>query len=366
MTPTKRAKGSVFQRSQDGRWLARVTLPDGKRVTRYAKDKGEAEVLLAALLTTPDLTPASALTVGVWVDYFVEQTAAGLAASTTKERRIMAKKIGAGLGKTRLDKLTAQQVQKWAESLTGQHSTKRKMLGLLRLALTRAVALGHISRNVALAAQLERQPRKETGAAWTQGEAQQFLERTEGHRLHLIWKLGLQTGARIGELIALRVDDWDRAGKVLHIERTAKPAAEDNNRKAVGPPKTPFAVRRFPVTKDIQATLEAAIQQRLYLAAHTSGWQDEGWLFPNQFGGMLMYGNVRREWGPAIEAAGVPKIRMHDMRHTFITLAARRGLKPEVVARLVGHADPTITLKIYRKVLDDEMSQAARELEGLL
>ena len=57
----------------------------------------------------------------------------------------------------------------------------------------------------------------------------------------------------------------------------------------------------------------------------------------------------------------MPRIRTHDLRVTFISLALRRGVKPEVVAKMVGHTSPLITLRIYRHIYEDELD-TAREL----
>ena len=65
-------------------------------------------------------------------------------------------------------------------------------------------------------------------------------------------------------------------------------------------------------------------------------------------------------------APDVPRIRTHDLRVTFISLALRRGVKPEVVARMVGHSSPLITLRIYRQVFEDEFTEARDMLADLV
>lgn len=59
-------------------------------------------------------------------------------------------------------------------------------------------------------------------------------------------------------------------------------------------------------------------------------------------------------------------VRPHDLRHTFISLALRRGVKPEVVARMVGYSSPLITLRIYRQVFEGEFDEAREMLSGLV
>lgn len=360
MKKGKRAIGSVFQRSQDGRWVVRAPLPDGKRITRYAHSKLEAEKLLAQLLNEPLLAP-SEYTLETFMKDFLEREETGRAAGTILERRRVSRIICKGLGKYKLENITPIMVQRWVDSLEGAHSSQKKALNLLKTALNKAVVLEYIRRNPALSVTLERRPQTSAGKVWTIPQIQAFLEATKGHRCHLLWKLGLQTGARIGELLALRVEDYDPERETLRIQRTAKPSVVNGNRKDVGKQKTDAALRTFPLGRDAQQTVEAALVVRSELAKRSSHYEDEGWLFPAQFGTMQQYNNVRREWVAAIKTAGVPHIRMHDMRHTFISLGARRGVKAEVMARIVGHSDPTTTLKIYRKIYEDEIEKATKD-----
>lgn len=66
----------------------------------------------------------------------------------------------------------------------------------------------------------------------------------------------------------------------------------------------------------------------------------------------------------AVVSAGeaLPEISPHDLRHTYATLMLRRGVQLEVVSKLLGHADPVITLRVYRKVGSDEL-EAARLID---
>lgn len=384
MKAGKRALGSVFQRAQDGRWVVRVTLPTGKRITRYSTDKKAAEQLLAQLLTTPDLAPAAPYTVASWVAAYLVRANQGKARATVQDRLYSERKITAGLGSIRLDKLTPAGVQRWADGLTGGHRTQLKALQLLRSALTEAVALGHLQRNPALPVKLPRQPQKMAGTSWTQVQARQFLTTMQGTQHEYLWLLALQTGARIGELLALRLGDYDPAAKTLRIERTVKLGEGSRNRTTVGPPKTVNAHRSFPLPLDARQTLEAQIERVEQLRAKCPDWQREGWLFPTGEGRLLIYSNVSRAWGQALtrvqaeltaewvragsvgQAPVFPRIRLHDLRVTFISLALRRGVKPEVVARMVGHSSPLITLRIYRQVFQDELDDTRELLAGMI
>lgn len=65
----------------------------------------------------------------------------------------------------------------------------------------------------------------------------------------------------------------------------------------------------------------------------------------------------------AVADAGLPSgVRFHDLRHTYASHLAQRGLRPGVVARLMGHADPTITLKVYTHLWPEDLEAAVIDL----
>lgn len=361
---SKRAVGTVFQRSQDGRWVVRLTLPNGKRVTRYADSREAGERLLATMLTDPATAAPAPYTVSTWLDEFLIRDAKGKAASTAKDRANLAKKIKShSVGRVRLDKLTPAQVQHWCDQQQDSHRNRLKRLQLFRAALDQAMILGHVQRNAAAPIRIERQPVRKVAQAWTKAERDHFLSVNEQARHYLMWKLGLHTGTRPGELIALRVEDYNSADRTLHIQRTIKTSERNNTRREVGPPKTPESNRIVPLSRTAQAVIEAQLQRRTL--DNVPSFHDEGWLFPNTFGGILAYDRVLLTWKEDVARAGVKYIRMHDMRTTFISLSIRYGVKAEVVAKIVGHKDPTITLRIYRQVYQDEMEDVRDLLDAI-
>ena len=63
----------------------------------------------------------------------------------------------------------------------------------------------------------------------------------------------------------------------------------------------------------------------------------------------------------AVKAAPVPRIRLHDLRHTWATLALRAGVHPKVVQERLGHKNISITMDLYSHVMPD-MQESAAEL----
>lgn len=382
----KRAKGSVYQRSNNGLWIARLQASDGRRVSRSAKTRAEAEVLLAKMLLDPDFTAPAFYTVETWLDEYLKRANQGKAPATINDRRHLAGKIKTGLGSIRLDRLTAPQIQKWVDGLTGAHRTRLKSVQLLRSALNEALALGHVPKNVALPVKVPRGQKPPPRNVWTADQARHFLEVNADLPKVLLWKLALQTGARIGELLALKVTDFDEASHTLTIERTVSLASEKGRGVKLGQTKTEAGRRRFPLPPDAEQTIRDMLARRRQLAAdNPRDWQDEGFLFPNEQGRLTSYSLTRRTFQASMRravkayrdqqlAAGVsevdlkpfPELTTHDLRRTFISLALRRRVQPEVVARMVGHSSPIITLRIYREIYQDEFDEARERIQGLI
>ncbi len=81
-------------------------------------------------------------------------------------------------------------------------------------------------------------------------------------------------------------------------------------------------------------------------------WRENGLVFATQIGTHLNRHNLaRRSFKPLLEAAGVPRIRFHDLRHTYATMLLSRGVHAKFVQELLGHATKAITLDTYSHVL---------------
>jgi len=75
---------------------------------------------------------------------------------------------------------------------------------------------------------------------------------------------------------------------------------------------------------------------------------------------------MRRAFVGIVVAAGLPRLRFHDLQRTAATLMLRAGVHPKVISERLGHATVSITLDTYSHVLPDLQSQAAAGLERLL
>lgn len=102
-------------------------------------------------------------------------------------------------------------------------------------------------------------------------------------------------------------------------------------------------------------------------------WQDLDLIFPNRTGGPLHAANlIRRHFFPLLEAASLPRIRFHDLRHSAATLYLAADTHPKVVQEMLGHSSISLTLDTYSHTVAnmqpqavEAMSQRLRTLEDL-
>jgi integrase len=170
----------------------------------------------------------------------------------------------------------------------------------------------------------------------TAEEARRLLKAAEGAPHEAFYHLALDTGARQAEILALTWDDvlFGEAPEVFYNK-----ALQDNyGELRVKTTKTPKGRRRVPITLLTAAKLEAARPEG-------AGTDDQ--VFPRRRGnlGYTWPTNFRKKcWGPVKAKAGLPKARLHDLRHTCATLLLLANVHPKVVSERLGHANIEITL----------------------
>lgn len=365
-------EGSVRKRP-DGRWEARLRLPDNQRKSLYGDTRQEAVKELQAFqrqLEQGMPVAAEKLTLAHylhdWLDGIRPPTLE-YATWNSYEQFIRIHLIPA-IGSTRLAKLTPQQLQKlYADKLAeGKSSTTvRHIHACLHKALEDALRFGLVQRNVA---SLVKAPpmRKHAMQVYSPDQARKLLTTAQGERLEAAYVLALSTGMREGELLALKWRDVDLDEGVIRIQTTLKRAPL--GKRTIGKPKTAGSRRKVMLTPTAQSALKRhkvrQLEERLQAGP---GWQDHDLVFTNTVGNALDPTNFYRyQYKPLLKRAGLPYIRFHDLRHSAATLLLLSGVHPKVVSEMLGHSSINITLNLYSHVLPDMQASATTAMERLL
>ena len=359
-----RGEGSIYQRT-DGTWCA--TVSDGykangsrRRKSVYGATKKEVQEKLKNLHII-GIRDTTKLTVGEWLDRWLQVTAKPSIAPSTYERYegVVRLHLKPFIGHMQLAKVEPVHIEGlYAEQEQKGVSIRNRELGgvILQSALKHAVTMKLIQFSPCPDVPKHR-PEKKEMLVWDQEETAAFLKTAEGTRHYAFYTVALSTGMRLGELFALEWRDIDLNGGFLTVQRTLE---EIGSNIRVKPPKTAKSRRRIDLP---QFAIEALLNHKRAMLA-------EGFIkspvFCNTNGDYLRRTSFRRRsFMPLIKKAGVPQIRLHDLRHTAATLLLISGTNPKIVSERLGHATVAITLDTYSHVLPTMQKQAADQLDQL-
>jgi integrase len=278
-----------------------------------------------------------------------------------------------GLGHLPLQRLTPAQLTAYYRTLleAGHRSgrgglapkTVRNIHGTLHTALRDAVRWGYLARNVAATADLPKGMTPEMHV-WSPEQLRTYLDHVRSDRLYAAWLLFATTGMRRGEVAGLRWADVDLdAGRVS----PRRPRVVVNHQVLVSEPKTAKGRRSIALDPATVAALREhrrrQLEDRLAIGPR---WQDSGLVFTWPDGRALHPERFSKWFEQHTRAAGLPKIRLHDVRHSYATAALAAGIPAKVVSERLGHANIAITMDTYSHVLPGLDAQAAGTVARLI
>ncbi len=377
-----------IRRRGKGSWQVTVDLGKdpmtGWRRRRFLPVKGtkrDADRALAEAIhqrdTGIDVSPGK-LTVADYLRRWLRDYAAQSVTASTLERytSIVERHLIPALGSLRLRDLRPAHIQAAygrARALGGRADgaagglsprTVLKHHRLLHEALSHAVEWQLLALNPAASVKPPRPDRPEMRVLNAE-EAGRLLEASADTPFYALAYLALATGARLGELLALRWRDADMDRGSLQVTRTARRVAGKGI--AYSAPKTHRSRRPVALSSETVQVLRehrlAQAERRLELGP---AYADNDLVFTGPTGHPLDDSNLRRAFRRTLADAGLPRLRFHDLRHSAATLMLQAGVHPKVVSERLGHATVGITLDTYSHVLPDLQRDAAEALDAVL
>ena len=258
------------------------------------------------------------------------------------------------LGQIRLLELRAHHLDRMYANITVglrgrplSPSTIRRIHGVLRSALNTAVKRRltpyNPAEHIEFAPENPKRPKP-----WTPEQSQAFLQHVAEDRLANLYHLMLVTGMRRGETVGLRWEDVDLDGECLFV---IQQITDVNGRSMVSTPKTKRGQRLVPIDAETVAMLRRQREtQNLERAAWGPAWNEAGLIFTREDGRPLRPEYVTRHFQALALKAGLPVIRLHDLRHTNASLALSAGVDLKVVSERLGHSQLAITADLYTHV----------------
>ncbi len=365
----KQGEGTLRLR-KDGRWEGRIVvgydengLPKTKNVT--AKTKTECAKKLESLKEKygkPTEKINSEMPFGEWIDFWYQTYCKHTLRVTTKgnyENRIY-NHIIPEIGSIPLNKVTQSDLQKfYAKTKSGGRKIRVEAYGAglsdrmiravhanCRAALEKAVDEGLIRTNPAIGCKLPPKKSREMKVL-TQNEIIRFLNRAKEEGYYELFLLELGTGMRRGEILALKWSDLNFNTGELRIERQVNVI---NGEHVISTPKTKSSIRTIILPPSL---LKILLEYRKTVNSE--------WIFPSPLDNTKTRSPsaVRKRLQLILERAGCPKVRFHDLRHTFSTMALEKGMDIKSLSSMLGHVSSATTIDIYSHITNTMQQQAA-------
>ena len=314
-----------------------------------------------------DYIAPTKLTVGEYLTAWIDAHARKIKPTTLNRYRELIKDyLVPRLGSIKLQELKPLHIEQFYNSMAeqvgvaGKHlapRTSRQAGAILKTALKQAVEVENlITINPATRVKLPKS-NSVTPTPFNFSELKQFLEIARSHRLYFYFRLSAFTGARRGELLALKWADFD--GKTINLTKNrtsiGNEVIEQNTTKGGN-----NGQRRVPLDNEtIEQFKEHRRRQLSERMALGEYWQDTGYVFTQENGLPLYTNTVSDLYRKLIKKAGLRHNRLHDLRHAHATELLRLGEPLHVVANRLGHRDAMVTATVYAHVSDQQAETAS-------
>ena len=362
-------EGSIYPR-KGGRWVSYLRLPDGRK--KFFT--GTKEVVKERLLEAQRQAHVGQLVLGrdhavsVYLERWLAEAVRHSVRPGTYENYVLCvRRILPYLGRVRLRALTPEQIQyalgKLLESGLAAR-TVRQVHMVLRRALKQAVLWRIIASNPSDAVKPPRAERIEMRTL-SEEEVHRVLAVTTGSRHYPLWVFLVTTGARLGEALALRWSDVNVQDSCATIRRSLQ--RQRGSGLVFVEPKTARSRRTVPIPRETMAVL---IQQQQTLKNERQhagdAWHEHDLVFPSPTGRPRDMSYLSITFHRALRRAGLPKMRIHDLRHTAATHLLTNHVHPKIVQDLLGHSTIAITLDTYSHVMPALAKEASSLMSSLV
>lgn len=273
------------------------------------------------------------------------------------------------LGPIQIQQLSPDRLDRFYADLSAAGlapKTVRNVHVMLHKALHDAVRKNLVPRNVAAAAdppKLTRSARSEM-ATWTPEQLRAFFTGITSHRLAAAYVLAATTGMRRGEVLGLRWSDVDLDARHLHVRQTILSV---NYHVTLGRPKTLRSERKIALDAATVRALRAHRRaQRAEIEALGRGYHNQDLVFARENGDPVHPDYFSQTFDRTVKRLKLPKIRLHDLRHTHATLGLKAGVPIKVISDRLGHATTAFTMDIYTHAIPAIEHDAAEQIADIV
>lgn len=272
-----------------------------------------------------------------WLEYYVKPT--------KKERTyykycsIVINHLSGALGNYGLDELTAPVLQRFVAGLTNKYSSNTVMgvIAVIKNSLSQAQDTGVVDKQYSAAIRRPKSVERkvECFTVSEQKAIEKYVKDRKKDKLFGV-VLCLYTGLWLGELLALEWDDIDLAERTIRVSKSCFDGWENRQyRKIVGEPKTDSSRRIIPYPRQLSPWLKA-LKKRSESKRFISGEKGEE----------VSVRSYQKSF-ELLRKLKIPRRGIHSLRHTCATRALECGMDVRTLSEILGHKNPTVTLKRY-------------------
>lgn len=304
------------------------------------------------------------MTFGDFVVTYIEDMKPRLRENTWKTKEvIISKKILPYFKDKKLSDITAPDIVSWQNEImkqtdnSGNHYSKTYLKTIhnqLSAILNHAVSMYGLKANMARkVGNMGKEVPREINF-WTQQEYEKFAEAiADKEESYMAFEILYWCGIRLGELLALTPEDFNLTDCTLRINKSYQRL---NGEDVITDPKTPKSNRTIYLPEFLKAEIKS------YLSHLYNIEQDERiFLISKSF--------LHHEMDRGVKASGVKRIRIHDLRHSHVSLLINMGFSALAIGERVGHEAPEITYRyahLFPTVQTDMAAQLNRERMGFI
>ncbi|MBN2879390.1 MAG: site-specific integrase [Clostridia bacterium] len=347
---------------------------EGKRIRKYKRFSSfrNARKALAEhdhAVEVKSFVMPTELTLGEWMDFWVESIIAPKSAYTTvyAYNNIKNKYIKPLIGQIKLQEINAQQIQKYLLRLSNDYhlspNTVIKHYELLNYSMGFAYRQDYVTKNPL--EKVER-PKKHQYEAkfYTTEQLAELLTLVKGDQLELTVNLAAYFGLRRGEICGLTWEDADLENEMIYVRRTRTSAGSEIVEKDT---KNRASTRKLAMPKTIKYLLEKEQkhqqQRRRELGAV---YIDTDYIIVMDGGKPYRPNYLSQLFGEFLEKNNLPRIVLHELRHTFASLSNEAGIPEFNIGKALGHSTPSTTKKIYTHLFDPVQTSAINKVAEIV
>ena len=367
-------EGSIRKRN-DGSWEARILI-NGKSRSIYGRTQSDVRKKLTEVrndLDNDEYLEPNDTTLKEWLELWQDEYLEDVKQSTADRYKSCIRiHIIPALGETRLMDLRASTIQKFLNQCKKVDELSEKSVKNIRLvlhkALEQAIEDEQIKKNPCDRAKVPSydDPPKEMRPLKDK-EVSAFLNAIIGHPLESLFYVATFTGMRESEIIGLSWDCIDFERGTIHLYRQLKKTRGKGGQYVFTSLKNKQA-RTFGVPQNVLDTLRRVkIKQAEWKLKAGSSWNNkDNLVFTDQLGKHIATHTVWRQFKVKVEEIGIPEMRFHDLRHTYVVSSIMAGDDIKTIQQNAGHYSSAFTLDRYAHVTATMQKESANRMEKFI